>query len=159
MIVLDTTKSNELRCEYIKNFINTSSSYYKSKIELKTLFCDGLCYSGYLWNCLLKQTVISESNADQFLHEKQKILIMWDVHSCEQTLITDYWKFSNAKILLADTWTNSFKHNFPEDVYVFDDSFSWSVIFTHETDEKEGRYCLFVDKDVSWYFWQNCFFS
>lgn len=146
MTILDLTKSDILRCEYIKNFINTSSLYYKENIEQKIMFSDGLCYTGYLWDCLLKPTVISEYEASQFLQGKQRIFIMWDIHSCERILIPDYWKFPKTNILFTDAWQESFKQNLPEDVYVFDDTFSWSVIFTHETNENEERYCLFVDK-------------
>ena len=146
MTILDSTKSDALRCEYINKFVNTSSPYYKKYIEQKTLFSDGLCYTGYLWDCLLKPTVISEYDADQFLKGKRSLLIMWDIHSCERIFIPHYWKFPKTRILCTDDWTDSFKHNLPEDVYVFDSTISWSVIFTHETDEKEERYCLFVDK-------------
>ena len=146
MTILNSTKSDILRCEYIKNFVNTSSLYYKKNIEQKILFSDGLCYTGYLWDCLLKPTVISEYKAEQFLQEKQRIFIMWDIHSCDRILIPDYWKFPKTRILGADNWLETFKDDLPEDVYVFDDTFSWSVIYTHETDEKDERYCLFVDK-------------
>ena len=70
---------------------------------------------------------------------------MWDMHSCEKIWIPDYWKFPKTKILCTDAWTESLKYKLPEDVYVFDDTFSWSVIFTHETNEKEERYCLLAD--------------
>ena len=146
MTILNSTKSDILRCEYIKNFVNTSSLYYKKNIEQKTLFSDGLCYTGYLWYCLLKPTVISEYKAEQFLQEKRRIFIMWDIHSCDRILIPDYWKFPKTKVLYSDTWVETFKDDLPEDVYVFDDTFSWSVIYTHETDVKNNRYCLFVDK-------------
>lgn len=149
MTILNSTKSDILRCEYIKNFVNTSSLYYKKNIEQKILFSDGLCYTGYLWDCLLKPTVISEYKAEQFLQEKRRIFIMWDIHSCERILIPNYWKFPKTNVIFTDAWTESFKHNLPEDVYVFDDTFRWSVIFTHETDEKEERYCLFVDKEYN----------
>ena len=144
--ILDSTKSDTLRCEYIKNFINTSSLYYKENIERKILFSDGLCYTGYLWDCLLKPTVISECKANQFLQGKRRMCIMWDIHSCERILIPNYWKFPKTKIISTDAGIESFKHDLPEDVYIFDDTFSWSVIYTHETDEKWDRYCLFVDK-------------
>lgn len=76
MIVLDSTRSDALRCNYIKSFVDTVSAYYKKNIENKTMFCDGLCYTGYLWDCLLDQKAISESEADQILRGKRKILIM-----------------------------------------------------------------------------------
>ena len=152
MIILDSTKSDALRCEYINNFINTSSTYYKENIERKTSFSDGLCYTGYLWDCLFKPSIISEYRADKFLQKQRRVFIMWDIHSCERILIPDYWKYPKTKILYAEAWLESFKDTLPEDIYVFDDTFSWSVIYTHETDEKEERYCLFVDKNSRQYF-------
>lgn len=146
MTILDSTRSDALRCEYIKNFINTASSYYKENIERKTMFSDGLCYTGYLWDCLLKPIIISEHNADQFLQEKRRVFIMWDIHSCERIFISNYWKFPKTKILCADAWAEIVKNDLPEDVYVFDDTFSWSIIYTHETGVRDDRYCLFVDK-------------
>lgn len=40
----------------------------------------------------------------------------------------------------------------PSEVYVFDESFAWCLIFTHETDETESldsRFCLLIDKKAS----------
>lgn len=146
MIILDSTKSDDLRYKYIKNFINTSSPYYKKNIEQKTMFSDGLCYVGYLWDCLLNPTVVSEHKADQLLLGKRELFVMWDIHSCERIFIPNYWKFPKEKVLYVKTWLETFKDDLPEDVYVFDNTFSWSVIFTHETDTKNNRYCLFVNK-------------
>ena len=39
----------------------------------------------------------------------------------------------------------------PSDLYVFDKSFTWCLIFTHETDETESaesRLCILVDKNL-----------
>ena len=71
---------------------------------------------------------------------------MWDIHSCDRIFIPDYWKFPKNAVLFADAWKDTFRRELPEDIYVFDDTLSWSVIFTHETDEKAESYCLFVDK-------------
>ena len=122
------------------------STYYKENIEQKKMFSDGLCYTGYIWDCLLNPRIISEREADQLLQVKRRIIIMWDIHSSERIFIPDYWKFPKAEVLCTDAWSETFKNDLPEDVYVFDDTFSWSVIYTHETDLKDNRYCLFVDK-------------
>lgn len=145
MIILDSKKSDVLRGNYIRNFVDTASTYYKENIEQKTMFSDGLCYTGYLWDCLLKPSIILENKAEQILQEKRKIFIMWDIHSCDRILVPDYWKFPKTKVLYADAWAKTFKDDLPEDIYVFDGTFSWSVIYTHETDLKNNRYCLFVE--------------
>ena len=33
----------------------------------------------------------------------------------------------------------------PEDIYIFDDPYSWTIALTHETDAQERPYCLFTD--------------
>ena len=33
----------------------------------------------------------------------------------------------------------------PEDIYIFDDTYSWTIALTHETDAQERPYCLFTD--------------
>ena len=146
MIILDSAASDCLRCKYIETFVNTKSLYYVENIKQKTFFNDGLCYVGYLWDCLKKTNIISESEAEIFLQKKGKVFIMWDIHSSEMILIPNYWKYPKTQILCADQWSNEFKPNLPEDLYIFDDTFSWSIIYTHETDEKGNPYCLCIKK-------------
>lgn len=146
MIIADALQSDELRCKYIQSFIHTTSNYYIEKIERKTRFRDGLCYVGYLWDCLINPQSISENEATQILQGKRKIFIMWDIHSCERILIPHYWKYPKTRILFTHQWFDALKSDLPEDIYVFDDTFRWSVIFTHETDMKGNRYCIYVDK-------------
>ena len=33
----------------------------------------------------------------------------------------------------------------PEDIYIFDDTYSWTIALTHETDAQKRPYCLFTD--------------
>ena len=146
MFVLDSAKSDDLRRQYIKTFVDTGSSYYIENIEHKKMFSDGQCYIGYLWDCLINPNVVSEYKADQLLQEKRKIFIMWDIHSCERIFIPDYWKFPKSRILYIDDWIETFKSELPEDIYLFDDTFGWSIIYTHETNAEEDRYCLYIDK-------------
>ena len=145
MIILDNLKSDELRTKYIQNFVDTTKDYFVERIEQKTEFSDGLCYIGYLWDCLKNPKVISEAEASLILQGKQNLYIMWDIHSCERILIPNYWKYPKTSVLSTEMWSVSFKEELPEDIYLFDDTFSWSVIFTHETDEQNNNFCLYVE--------------
>lgn len=145
MNVLDNLQSDKLRSEYIRNFVDTTKEYYVNLIEQKTKFSDGVCYIGYLWDCLKNPQVIPEAEAKRILQEKQNIYIMWDIHSCERILIPNYWKYPKESVLSVDSWLASLKSSLPEDIYLFDDTFSWSVIFTHETDEQNNNFCLYTE--------------
>lgn len=145
MTVLDQSKSDILRNEYISAFVNCDSPHYKKYIEQKRMFTDGMCYVGYLWDCLLNMDVISEYRAKMMLTEKRDVFIMWDIHSCERIFIPNYWKYPKTSVLYAAEWSDSFMSDLPEDLYLFDETFRWSVIFTHETNDKGRRYCLYAE--------------
>lgn len=106
------------------------------------MFSDGLCYTGYLWDCLLNPYVIPKNGADKIMQGKRDVFIMWDIHSCDMIFIPDYWKFPKTRVLYADIWLDSFKNELPEDIYLFDETFNWSIIYTHETDANGKPYCL-----------------
>ena len=145
MTVLGQSKSDILRNEYISAFVNCDSPHYRKFIEQKRMFTDGMCYVGYLWNCLLNMDVISEYRAKMMLTEKRDVFIMWDIHSCERIFIPDYWKYPKTSVLYTGEWSDSLMSELPEDLYLFDETFMWSVIFTHETNDKGRRYCLYVE--------------
>ena len=145
MTVLGQSKSDILRNEYISAFVNCDSPHYRKFIEQKRMFTDGMCYVGYLWDCLLNMDVISEYRAKMMLTEKRDVFIMWDIHSCERIFIPDYWKYPKTGVLYAAEWSDSLMSDLPEDLYLFDETFMWSVIFTHETNDKGRRYCLYVE--------------
>lgn len=148
MILIDNENSNLLRDKYVDKFINKFSSYYFNNIQHLKKYSDGLYYSGYLWDCLQKPNVISESKADCILQGKKNIYIMWDLHSNDKVLIPNYWKFPKNSILYYEKWFADCKEELPEDIYVFDDSFNWSVIYTHEELKPGKRYCLYIDKTI-----------
>ena len=145
MTVLGQSKSDILRSEYISAFVNCDSPHYRKYIEQKRMFTDGICYVGYLWDCLLNMDVISEYRAKMMLTEKRDVFIMWDIHSCERILIPDYWEYPKTSVLYTGEWSDSLMSELPEDLYLFDETFRWSVIFTHETNDKGRRYCLYAE--------------
>ena len=148
MIVLDSNKSDAIRQKYIETFVDTESKYYAEKIEKRIEFSDGLCYIGYLWDCLKKPNVVSEDELEKVLKDKKCFYIMWDIHSADRILIPDYWKYPKSSILVTDNWSSEIKSELPEDIYMFDDTFTWSAVYTHETDAKENPYCIYLSKQV-----------
>ena len=74
MTVLGQSKSDILRNEYISAFVNCDSPHYRKFIEQKRMFTDGMCYVGYLGDCLLNMDVISEYRAKMMLTEKRDVL-------------------------------------------------------------------------------------
>lgn len=135
----------ELREKYINKFINTCSEHYIKYVRDKKTFVDGLCYTGYLWDCYENFYVCTEVFCEQFLKDKQDIFIMWDIHSSERILIPDYWKYPRESVLCIESWNkNKYMRDLPEDIYLFDATFSWSIAYTHEEDDSGMRFVYFA---------------
>ena len=47
-----TKKAAALRKAFIQQFIDMTSDHYQKHIATLVQDTDGLCYDGYLWNCL-----------------------------------------------------------------------------------------------------------
>lgn len=143
MIILNSTDSDVLRELYIDAFIDVSSDRYIHTIKNMTECTDGWCYTGYLWDCLKKPRLITERRLNQFVQKRKGIYIMWDIHSKDYIKIPNYWKYPKDSVIHLEEWSKELVKTMPEDIYVFDDTFNWSAIYTHE-DINSHRYCLFT---------------
>lgn len=145
MEVLIENKAEQLREKYISHFIDTNLEYYLSRIQKRIMCSDGMCYTGYLWDCLKNKFVMSENECFHYIENTESIYVFWDIHSKDRIFIPNYWKYPKEAILKMQ-YKEFVKNidNFPEDIYIVDDMFEWSIVFTHETDMQQKRYCLFA---------------
>lgn len=140
--IIPKDEAKNLRSKYIDMFINTEEQYFKKYIESTKEYSDGTCYIGYLWDCLKAIEVIDMQFIKSKIDKLFEVLVFWDIHSKERIFIKDYWKFSKHDMLNLNFKTLIDNLEFlPEDIYIFDRSFEWTIIITHEyVDEK--RWCL-----------------
>ena len=136
--------ADELRQRYIQAFVDVHAAGYIERVQRTQEFTDGRYYIGYLWDYLKQRTLISEDDALSKLTRKATPLhVLWDLHSSEMIRVPNYWRFPKYAVLdvpAADLIAGL--TYLPEDIYVFDDTFEWSIILTHE-DTKDGkRWCL-----------------
>ena len=143
--VITGSEADLIRDKYITKFVDIYSDYYKKYITIKELFKDGQFYVGYLWDCLKCPELKTEKQIIDSveLMGGQVIYVLWDLHSSEKILIKDYWKFPKEAVLRirCDDLLAGLKY-LPEDIYLFDKEFIWSLIFTHEYYDDGSRYCL-----------------
>lgn len=142
VVNLDTKEKENVREKYIEKFINTNSDVYQEQIKTMREFKDGYCYQGYLWDCLINPTVVDENYFVQSCFTDKQVYVFWDIHSCERILIKDYWRFEKDAVLQMSM--NILLENemyLPEDIYIVDKDFSWTMVKTHE-DIDGKRYCL-----------------
>ena len=138
-------ESNEIRNKYLNTFVNKHSDYYKNYIEQTKYFSDGYAYTGYLWDCFKVISIIDTGVCEDILKDKTDLYVFWDIHSCERVCGERYWKYPKDNILsLSYEELKNEVGNLPEDIYVFDKSFSWSIAFTHETDTENAPWIYFT---------------
>ena len=100
--------------------------------------------NGYFWENLKQYHMKSEYYCLEYIKNQKSVLyVMWDPLENVEIQDQEYWKYPAKSILRLSV--NEFIQLFttlPEDIYVFDDSFEWSIIFTHEDIFDKKRYCL-----------------
>jgi hypothetical protein len=137
--VFDEVKSNELRKKYKDTFINQKEEDYERHIGFKE--SEGIqYYDGYLWDFLIIFHAVLEDEIYQNLKNlDQKVYVMWDLHSKERS----YPNFRRDVEINVNSIDLLHGLEFlPEDIYIFDDSFQWTMILTHEDTREETRACF-----------------
>lgn len=168
-IIRDSEKI-ELRNKFIKNFIDTEHEYYKKNIAKLKEYLNGFCFNGYLWDVLNEpydSAIMTQENALEYLKQKDMVLVMWDIdhnhgiiclNNPKDTIISvkaeelcDLIEYEwNADHISEDTYLAN--RYLPEDIYIFDDTMKWCVIFTHEGDDKSTKPELVEDEYI-----RDCF--
>ena len=163
---LNIFESRKIRDLFVNSFVDQTTERYKKIKEV-----DSQHYALYLWDTLLKpfSTKVNYYSAINHLqNSSNKVFLMMDIQSInkdsEESEFNLYLKKHNYKResvfeLLASevaelycldneihaNWRPS-DLNFLEDIYVFDESFKWLIVFTHEfidqTDTNAHRICF-----------------
>lgn len=141
--IITENKAKNLRKQYIETFIVTKKDYFKKYIQVRHNYSDGMCYIGYLWDCLKETFVIDLKYIQGMANELNKVYVFWDIHTKERILIADYWKFGKETVLKLDFKTLLMNEEYlPEDIYIFDEGLTWTLILTHEYYDDDKRWCL-----------------
>ena len=142
MEIIEGSRFSTIKDLFITQFLNSSSSFYLEHIKKKHRFSDGMFQLGYLWDCLNEYNKKSEKYCLDILSSKNEFYVMWDSLSSEHIFIPNYYNYpKEACLKLSFKEFSEIAKTLPEDVYFFDDTFSWYIILTHEDDGKR-RYCL-----------------
>lgn len=137
--------SADIKNLYYLYFADFDSSLFRNSIlELKP-FSDGMHYNGYVWNFLKSASVIREKTCLDILSDKKtSIMAFTDNHSVENAIDSALWPENRTVVIeLSAAMLIENLFNLPEDIYVFDASYSWTIAFTHEYLDKNRRYCLY----------------
>ena len=172
--IVSTSDKKILRDRFIKEFINTNHEYFRKYIGTLRKYPDGLCYDGYLWDVLNEaydNSRVLQEKAITLLKSKSLVYVMWDIYSNYRVVMNDIIRLNNPKDTIISVNANELcdlieyewaadwdlgERYLPEDIYIFDNSMNWCIIFTHEGDDSTEnpnlneddyiRVCFMVDR-------------
>ena len=148
--LLEIHAAAKWRAAFTHAFVNESSPYYKKHIGHLNLCSDGMFYEGYLWDCIDNLQPVTFDDFNRRLKERNgSVMVMWDLHSHDKIHIPDYWKFEKSAVLSVDTFilAEGLAH-LPEDLYIFDESLSWTLVATHEYRQDDSRICAIACRNL-----------
>lgn len=166
--VVETGRAEFLRGRFIERFVDTKCKYYREYYLQANEYVHG-----FLWDCLKdffdEKNRCTQEQAAQLLEKRSGVYFMWDFWR-EGSVFADEYpnaviKANGAELgrLSVNEWNAELeaeKHEcyiehprLPSDIYVFDESFSWYVVFTHEFDDCENndgivRYCIHWESEM-----------
>lgn len=147
MNILEKSQAELLRKKYIEKYVDVTGKAYNEKILKLYEMSDGLCYIGYLWDCFKSYILVDEIDCLNILAKKKNFMIFWDINSSDYIRIENYWNYPKDAVLQIDSKEFIEKiSTFPEDVYIFDETLSWTVVLTHEVTEEGKRSCILLEQ-------------
>lgn len=157
--VVEAKLAEQLREKFIERFVDTEGERFHDYYDESDKYV-----RHFLWDHLKRSfEVCTQEQAAEYLQNRGDVYFMWDFWR-EGTVFAD--KYRGAVImanggdvgrLAIDEWNAEIeaeKHDcyieypqLPSDIYVFDDSFSWYVVFTHEFNDCDKlddivRFCV-----------------
>ncbi|MGG4499139.1 DUF4275 family protein [Brevibacillus reuszeri] len=124
--------SNQLREQYTNKFFDVNSNCVREFLYRRYV----TQHNGYLWNFIKKENKekkegLTISKALDFLRNKEKPLFFWDATSEVGREFTRNKVFTMEAKELLQSYTR-----FTFDLYIFDSTMTWTIIFQHEPDDQ-----------------------
>ncbi|TKI54180.1 hypothetical protein E8L90_01240 [Brevibacillus antibioticus] len=138
---LEKERSKSLKERYVSIFFDTESCSFRRFVYKRYITQD----RGFLWELArfknndkgIVREGLSKNEAATFLLQKGEVLVFWEGYSTfGKEMIRDKVMTMDPKHLL-ENYTR-----FTLDMYIFDESLTWTVIFQHERDEDGFKHIL-----------------
>lgn len=143
MRMINGKPADELRKRFIDAFVNKAGEYYRSAIRETRLCPEGMCYTGRLGECLKEPEEIAFAEAMEYIRSRGKVCALRDLNRTGGTPAADRCGYPKRAVLLIDrSELEAVLSALPDDVYFFDDSFTWAAALMREQGEGEKRRCL-----------------
>ncbi|PZE19827.1 hypothetical protein [Paenibacillus xerothermodurans] len=138
---VETPKTDVLRRTYITKFINTSSVYFNDYTYVKCGY--------FLWCCYKQQegqrAIFPISALSTLLDDKniQNFILFWDYDISDEImeLGRNHMFYCSKGVLLSNI------NAFPQDMYLLDETLTWTIALTHEQQNESGDTAIIIEDE------------
>ncbi|TNJ64026.1 hypothetical protein FE784_22215 [Paenibacillus hemerocallicola] len=97
----------------------------------------------YLWERLIQYNPMKFEAIYQYVREDEDVCFFWDAHS-SLGLLYSLGREHIFKLLFKEVMYHYKQKNIPEDVYLFNESLSWTIALTHEPQNEHDWKCFSI---------------
>ncbi|GED25915.1 hypothetical protein BAG01nite_20170 [Brevibacillus agri] len=141
--VLPEARAKLLRRQYIETFFDVDSNQIRKFLYKRYV----TLHRGFLWEFLGKEACckmqgMSLAEATDFLKSKQEVLFFWDATSKlgKEFAYGKVFTMDAAKLMQSYT-------RFTFDMYLFDSTMDWTIIFVHERISDKPGDCFLINRN------------
>ena len=129
------------RKAYLEAFVDTSNEYFQ-RIASPRQFSDGIHHTGYLWECLRSPLRITFQRFQHEVVSHLEVFVMADDHSRDMVPGATLWPYAPYSVIcFTPHELLQCLPALPEDMYIFEETLSWTLVLTHEHDHKRRICC------------------
>ena len=133
----------------MRTFVDTTSEYYSKYVATKIPCSDGFHSFGYIWDCLRYSKMISFQSLCLELEKRSEVFTFADDHSHDKIIGAPLWIYPIDSIaIFKSKELIEILPELPEDLYIFDESVLWTLVLTHEYNDKQRRFCYQIGLDI-----------
>jgi hypothetical protein len=138
--VLPEARAKQLRKQYIETYFDVDSTQFRRFLYNRYVSL----HRGYLWEFLSEEALdnmqgMSREEATNYLKSKQEVLFFWDTSSPLGKKFTSGKVFTMDAEKLMKSYTR-----FTFDMYLFDSTLDWTIVFAHEEISDEPSDCYLI---------------
>lgn len=138
--IVPADKAQAIRQRYQHAFLDILSDRYRRDVKELVPYPDGLLQRGYMWDCLKSYQEETWEDFWRLVCGFREVLVLWDRLSKVRIYDPDYYKLGRDTVIACTpAHLQTGLELLPRDLYIFDLTFTWSAIQTHEFHDNENQ--------------------
>ena len=145
--VLSPKEGRAIRARFHEAFLDTASEHYRNGLAVFIAKPPGKGNQrGLLWKALRAYRRVTWDQIRTVMSRSREVFVLWDIENPNPYLPPDHLAPFERDTVIAcrPAYLEAAVHLLPDDLYVFDNSFTWAGVLTHEPTVEFGELNKFL---------------